>query len=297
MKKPDTPCAGCGKLLYTSSWSLPAGQRTCHDCRRAQPRPAKGTCATCGGPLCGQAKIYCSRACANGRAGTRAGSRTARPCEICGIQFKPSGGAYRPGKVQRTCSRACGVELRRREETFKPRTRLLASRVYIRECAWCDKLFVGRTAKNKACSRACGRKYNWAKSNAARRVTEHTCPCGTTIQPTRHKCDACLRETKREHKRKERARKRESVASEPYTLAEIAARDRYRCGICIAEGRRRQARVAMTQAVPHPKAPTIDHIVPWSISKDDTRANVQLAHFICNSRKHVRGSQQLALIG
>jgi len=64
-----------------------------------------------------------------------------------------------------------------------------------------------------------------------------------------------------------------SVASEPYTLAEIAARDRYRCGICIAEGRGRQARVAMTQAVPHPRAPTIDHIVPWSISKDDTRAN------------------------
>jgi 5-methylcytosine-specific restriction endonuclease McrA len=88
-----------------------------------------------------------------------------------------------------------------------------------------------------------------------------------------------------------------SVAAEPYTLAEIAARDRYRCGICIAEGRSRQARVVMTQAVPHPKAPTIDHIVPWSISKDDTRANVQLAHFICNSRKHVHGSQQLALFG
>ena len=53
----------------------------------------------------------------------------------------------------------------------------------------------------------------------------------------------------------------------------------------------------MTEAVPHPSAPTIDHIVPWSISKDDTRANVQLAHFICNSRKWTRGSQQLALFG
>jgi len=106
-----------------------------------------------------------------------------------------------------------------------------------------------------------------------------------------------VREARAQRRRKERARARVSVASEPYTLAEIAARDRYRCGICIAEGRGRQARVAMTQAVPHPRAPTIDHIVPWSISKDDTRANVQLAHFICNSRKHVHGSQQLALIG
>jgi len=37
--------------------------------------------------------------------------------------------------------------------------------------------------------------------------------------------------------------------------------------------------------------------LPARSSKDDTRANVQLAHFICNSRKHVHGSQQLALIG
>ncbi len=48
---------------------------------------------------------------------------------------------------------------------------------------------------------------------------------------------------------------------------------------------------------PEPLAPTIDHIVPISKSGDDTRANVQLAHFLCNSVKGPRGSQQLALIG
>jgi len=53
----------------------------------------------------------------------------------------------------------------------------------------------------------------------------------------------------------------------------------------------------MKQVVPHPKAPTVDHIVPVSEGGDDTRANVQLAHFVCNSVKGARGSQQLALIG
>lgn len=38
-KKPDTPCAGCGKLLWGGSTSLPAGTRTCRTCRAAA-RPA-----------------------------------------------------------------------------------------------------------------------------------------------------------------------------------------------------------------------------------------------------------------
>ncbi|MDX2892491.1 HNH endonuclease signature motif containing protein [Streptomyces scabiei] len=78
--------------------------------------------------------------------------------------------------------------------------------------------------------------------------------------------------------------------SEPYTLAEIAARDGGRCGLC---GRR----VSMKWKAPHPKSPTIDHLMPVSEGGDDSRANVQLAHWGCNSAKCNRGSQQLALIG
>ncbi|WP_196217855.1 HNH endonuclease [Streptomyces blattellae] len=92
-----------------------------------------------------------------------------------------------------------------------------------------------------------------------------------------------------EKNRRRRAAKR-GGASEPYTLVEIAARDRARCGLC-------GGRVAMKRVAPHPKAPTIDHVVPVAEGGDDTRANVQLAHFRCNSAKGARGSQQLALIG
>jgi 5-methylcytosine-specific restriction endonuclease McrA len=73
-------------------------------------------------------------------------------------------------------------------------------------------------------------------------------------------------------------------------LAEVAARDRYRCGFC-------RKRVAMKQVVPHPRAPTIDHVVPLADGGDDTRANVRLAHFLCNVRAQTGGDKQLALCG
>jgi hypothetical protein len=39
-KKPDTPCAGCGKLLWTRKGSLPPGKRMCRTCRSAPPPAA-----------------------------------------------------------------------------------------------------------------------------------------------------------------------------------------------------------------------------------------------------------------
>jgi 5-methylcytosine-specific restriction endonuclease McrA len=53
----------------------------------------------------------------------------------------------------------------------------------------------------------------------------------------------------------------------------------------------------MTKAVPHPKAPTIDHIIPLAHGGDDTRANVQLAHFLCNASAGITGTKQAALFG
>jgi 5-methylcytosine-specific restriction endonuclease McrA len=54
----------------------------------------------------------------------------------------------------------------------------------------------------------------------------------------------------------------------------------------------------MEKVVPHPKAPTIDHVIPRAHGGDDVRANVQLAHYKCNCTKSDRHVvQQLALIG
>ncbi|MEU4133646.1 HNH endonuclease [Streptomyces wuyuanensis] len=87
--------------------------------------------------------------------------------------------------------------------------------------------------------------------------------------------------------RRRRAAKR-GGASEPYTLAEIAERDGFRCQLCGDP-------VPMDVKVPEALAPTIDHIVAVLRGGDDTRANVQLAHFRCNSVKGPREVKRLAL--
>lgn len=164
------------------------------------------------------------------------------------------------------------------------------------------------------CSAACQPQRTWAERKAGRSLA-HCEACSAEYPkyfPAQRWCSlACanrhkvrtvparrfspeearerIRESWRQKNRRRRAAKR-GAASEPYTLAEIAARDRMRCGLC-------GGRVAMKQVVPHPKAPTVDHVVPVFDGGDDTRANVQLAHFLCNSAKGARGSQQLALIG
>ncbi|WP_442803649.1 HNH endonuclease [Streptomyces pseudogriseolus] len=73
----------------------------------------------------------------------------------------------------------------------------------------------------------------------------------------------------------------------------IYQRDRWVCQLC-------RKPVARGKAVPHPKAPTIDHIVPLARGGTHEPANVQLAHYHCNAIKsdgEWAGGEQLALIG
>lgn len=86
-RKPDVPCAGCGRLLWGGSTSLPAGRRLCRSCRADPIRQAQlaekmlernrvarkaryvpvpqHQCAECGAP-CGSYATYC-RGCAKSR--------------------------------------------------------------------------------------------------------------------------------------------------------------------------------------------------------------------------------------
>lgn len=73
-RKPDTPCAGCGKLLYGGRGSLPAGKRKCRACREVGPRAVPlANCTVCGSTLSaprspgGYRRTTCSNACAGRR--------------------------------------------------------------------------------------------------------------------------------------------------------------------------------------------------------------------------------------
>jgi hypothetical protein len=60
-RKPDTPCAECGRLLWSGSTSLPAGKRKCRECRRKR---RLSFCPTCGTRFDGRS-MFCSRRCSN----------------------------------------------------------------------------------------------------------------------------------------------------------------------------------------------------------------------------------------
>lgn len=252
-------------------------------------------------------------------------SRIPRLCEICTSSYRPN---Y---AKQRTCGRACGVELRRREGTLTPPRRFgPVSKVYFPTCRVCSTVFTRRSkptehpvCPNPGCRLqvlSCHECDGFVVSHLVRKYCNSVCAgrakrradlarygatpeqvdqprqcrgCGNKIPQQRRLCDDCRtlkeREDRRKHKRRHRARIR-CVPSEDYTLVEIAHRDGRRCGLC-------RHPVDMTLAVPHPDAPTIDHVLPLAAGGDNTRANVQLAHFLCNSKKGSGGSQQLALLG
>jgi 5-methylcytosine-specific restriction endonuclease McrA len=89
-----------------------------------------------------------------------------------------------------------------------------------------------------------------------------------------------------------RARKRQAFVA-PVNRKRIFERDGWRCQLC-------HRPVVRTAVVPHPRAPVVDHVVPLARGGTHEPANVQCAHFICNSIKsdQVLGpGEQLRLIG
>lgn len=143
------------------------------------------------------------------------------------------------------------------------------------ECAGCRAQFDPRRRDQRWCSKKCKNAHFNARFREA----------------------GCLSPEARERQRlywQEKNRRRRAAkrggASEPYTLVQIAERDGHRCGLCGDS-------VPMDAKVPDALAPTIDHITPVSRGGDDTKANVQLAHFRCNSVKGARDVPQLAMAG
>jgi 5-methylcytosine-specific restriction endonuclease McrA len=83
---------------------------------------------------------------------------------------------------------------------------------------------------------------------------------------------------KRVERQQRRARKVAAEKSVPIFRRKVFERDDWTCRIC-------RKPVQQGALVPHPKAPTVDHILPLALGGSHTYLNVQTAHFICNSTK------------
>jgi 5-methylcytosine-specific restriction endonuclease McrA len=102
---------------------------------------------------------------------------------------------------------------------------------------------------------------------------------------------ACSRRCGRRYHRSLRRVRRSAAARQVVRRLDIYVRDGWRCQLC---GRR----VRRDAVVPHPLAPTLDHVLPLSAGGSHEPSNVQCAHFICNARKGNRATgEQLALLG
>lgn len=282
MPRKPHPCSKCGG----PAWGI-----NCRKCGWAKPAECR-QCGACGtdltAPQSKRGALFCSILCANRAAGVaRSGEqhgKSSRPCEWCGQQFKPT--HSQPTRPQRFCSKSCRGEW---QQSQHPKS----SHVYPRQCDGCGGWFVARNSRTRCCSKDCGYEVWYAKSYQKQPVPESArcLRCGETFVPAvawnRYCSKLCSSADNRDRRS---ARKRDAYVADVYR-AEIYKRDGYRCQIC-------GKRLAMKQKAPHPKSPTIDHVIPLSLGGTHEPANCQSAHFWCNSAKGNRGGgEQLMLVG
>ena len=250
----------------------------------------------------------------------------ARPCPYCG---EPMMHPKRTQCGKPDCKRAFNAERQRDyQRRYKEKHGYYQTRLYDRgrkkqyaiTCAQCGQEAVVTKTTSRFCSTDCwyeakrlatARAHSqivpWrrnryplriqviqARRPLRRRWFSGCCPmCSTwfvTDNPRHQHCS--LRCGKRAAKDKRRALERDAFVA-PVSRARIFERDRWACQLC-------GKRVKRNAVVPDPMAPVLDHVLPLAQGGTHEPANVQLAHYLCNSLKSdsVWGDgEQLALIG
>lgn len=241
---------------------------------------------------------FCSKSC-----GATGAHRAQRTCGHCGAAFSP-------GSNRAQYCKACAPG--------RGRARWWIS------CAWCYERRVVTKRSARFCSHECYRAWKarptygppvpprpapvvalarWPQALDRGRVessgrTFFSGPCRRcgehfTIIDQAASSYCSLKCQRADCKDRRRVLKRGAAGGELVYRKRIFERDRWICQLC---GRR----VKRSAVAPHPKSPTIDHIVPLAEGGRHEPANVQCAHFICNALKGagVAGAgEQLRLIG
>lgn len=283
-RRPDAPCALCGKLLYGGKGALPSGERTCQSCRGGKVARIS-LCSTEGCPLMSAAKGLCQahyqRLRRHGTTGSseishRVPLSKKRTCPVCASEYE-----YTVGR-QRTCSRKC-ASIRTAQLRGTDR-----SRVPWKTCS-CGSRFLGRT---KYCSDGC-RPVSTAPSATLWRECPECgveFPAGTLGRPRLYCTVRCTSQASaRTYRHRRRASQR---GGEKFTLWELCERDAWICHLC---GEMVDDSDESGGWNPFGNwAPSMDHIVPVSKGGAHRLDNVRLAHRWCNS---VRGDGSRDLEG
>lgn len=223
-----------------------------------------------------------------------------RICPVCGKSFRPRSPAAvycppQPGKQRSRCAKRAENAKR---GGWDPASRPMPAPF---DCEQCYRRCVpGENVAPQAtrfCGVRCKKRWHLAHSTAPsyqriqrkfgpccrvssapvlRSFIEGPCPeCGERYVGRGRYCSKrCMRKPLRRARRAKRA----GVGYKTLTFRTVAERDGWTCQLCGDP-------VDPGLTVPHPLAPTMDHMIPLARGGEHTGTNVQLAHFLCNSRK------------
>lgn len=257
------------------------------------------TCVTCDVEFVPNAdqQRFCSRGCSNrfrADPSARHSKLTAHVCAMCLQGFK--GRRQRLNGALTYCSNTC----RQKAQSLSIEQRV--GKVYkLTACAECGTEFVTPFAQTKVCpSKVCFRRARarmsreyWAAHYEPVPRRDRLVDCAGCGEPflrpaysvAKKWCGPCKKWAISDswHRRRDRLKNgdlpsRDSLVAVRRELYEQAN------GICQLCG----TPVLPLMIAPDPMSATIDHIIPLAKGGRHTRDNIQLAHFICNSRKSDR---------
>lgn len=241
---------------------------------------------------------YCSKKCQHIQRKIDSEAKRKRICKNCGREFIShfKGGKGYKGEVNEGlfCSRDCRWEWVKSQ----PKKEYPSCNVYFIKCRACSKLFTTSKKLEKYCSEGC--RYNqtlkrlrqkYRKENKLKLRNVKCEYCGMEFKTWYSKQQCCSDICSLKYYNKQRRGKIKGGFIENISLVKLFFRDNGRCQLC-------GKKLNLKRVVPHPLAPTIDHIIPLSKDGEHSYQNVQLVCFYCNSIKGDRvsvGGEQLRL--
>lgn len=295
-RKPDTPCSGCGKLLWTGKHSLPFAERMCRECRAQRPK-RRSTCRIVNCEASRFQEGYCWQHLKQARL------ERGDLCDVTGCEA--------PRHTSTVCAKHYSANYRR----TNPRAR--DSERKPRDCAVCGTTFSATNRNTRFCSDRCkGWHYSYLKrapllpvlhpnpSPASPLPRHHparrpaTSPtrwwriivvgpcgwCGSDFTGMGTHVDGAPRYCSRRCSSAAGKYRRGAFLVPPAVRQAIYERDDRTCQLCGDP-------VDLTLGAADPWGPTLDHIIcrSWTDTPDDSPGNLRLAHRWCNS---VRGDER-----
>lgn len=287
-------CVRCGEVFHTRHKRRFCSRRCQYD-GRGEVFGDRRPCERCGKPFRGKSgQRFCSLACVH--------PPTIYTCLCCEKPFKKK--IYKSGNYScqtKYCSRECAFEARRRKLPAAQRPLEIAGRIAGWFLSWGEDVWPIVTA----CG-GCGVSLRTKRQDKCVRTVCQQCAapprkcakCGECPSKYSPYCEPCAARSREEARRRARKKRRwhqnirkrcrrSGTTYTPVSRKKILDRDRWKCQICGVKLLPKYTKMLGTNS-PHPRCPTVDHIIPICLGKASPghiESNLQAACWECNCLK------------